>query len=54
MQILVLNTGSSSVKFSLLSAETEQVSFSGQADWSVQPTHFELHRTGSPPIEATL
>ena len=54
MQILVLNTGSSGVKFSLLSAETEEVSYSGLADWSSQPARFEMHRAGAAPVTDTL
>ncbi len=54
MQILVFNTGSSSVKFTLLSAETEQITYSGLADWSVQPARFELQRAGTAPVADTL
>ena len=54
MQILVLNTGSSSVKFSVLEAEDERLVLSGQADWSSLPARFVLHRPGSELLKATL
>jgi acetate kinase len=54
MQILVFNTGSSSVKFALITAATEEVAFSGLADWSAQPARFELDRPGSPAVKDTL
>ena len=37
MQILVLNTGSSSVKFSLIEARGERTLLEGQADWAAEP-----------------
>src|SRR5205807_1893329 len=52
--ILVFNTGSSSVKFSLLDSDTEQTTFAGLADWSVSPARFELHHLGSTSIADTL
>jgi len=54
MQILVLNTGSSSVKFSVIEAEGEQMVLSGQADWSPLPAKFVLHRPGLEAVKATL
>ena len=54
MRILVLNTGSSSVKFSVIEAEAERLVLSGQADWSVLPAKFVLHRPGVEPLKATL
>jgi acetate kinase len=49
MQILVLNTGSSSVKFSLIESDAEQVLLDGHADWSVDPARFEVRRAGESP-----
>jgi acetate kinase len=54
MQILVLNTGSSSVKFSVVETEGERLVLSGQADWSALPAKFVLHRPGVEPLKATL
>jgi acetate kinase len=54
MQILVLNTGSSSVKFSVIEAEGERLVLSGQADWSSLPARFILHRPGMEAVKATL
>lgn len=54
MQILVLNTGSSSVKFSVIESEGERLVLSGQADWSALPAKFVLHRPGAEPLKATL
>jgi acetate kinase len=42
MQVLVLNTGSSSVKFSLIESGAEEVLLDGLADWSVSPARFEV------------
>lgn len=54
MNILVLNTGSSSVKFSLIEAGTERVRFEGLVDWSARPARFEVHQSGTAPTVATL
>jgi acetate kinase len=54
MQILVLNTGSSSVKFSVIETQGEQLVLSGQADWQSMPARFVLHRPGVEPLRATL
>jgi acetate kinase len=54
MQILVLNAGSSSIKFSVIEAESEQLVLSGQADWSALPAKFVLHRPGEEAVKATL
>jgi acetate kinase len=48
MFVLVLNTGSSSVKFCLLDSKTEQTRLEGQADWSVQPACFSVRQAGLP------
>ncbi len=37
MKVLVLNTGSSSLKYSLFDAEGERLLGDGIADWSRQP-----------------
>lgn len=44
MQVMVLNTGSSSVKFSLVESRSEQVLFSGLVDWSAHPGRIQLRR----------
>ena len=49
MHILVLNTGSSSVKVALVQSDTEQVLLDGLADWSVSPARFEVRRPGEEP-----
>ncbi len=54
MQILVLNTGSSSVKFSVIESDGEQLVLSGQVDWASLPAKFVLHRPGTEPLKATL
>jgi acetate kinase len=54
MQILVLNTGSSSVKFSVIETEGERLVLSGQADWLALPAKFVLNRPGAEPLRATL
>ena len=50
MQVLVLNTGSSSVKFGLIESGAEKVLLEGLADWSVNPARFEVRdaRAGEP------
>jgi len=54
MNILVLNTGSGSVKFSLVEAATEQVRFDGLVDWSARPARFEVRPSGAAPVAATV
>jgi acetate kinase len=54
MKILVLNTGSSTVKFSSIESDGEQVLLDGQADWSSHPARLVLRREGSRPAESTL
>ncbi len=49
MQILVLNTGSSTAKIALVDSDTEQVLVDGQADWSARPARFEVRRPGQEP-----
>ena len=45
-KILVCNSGSSSLKFSLFSAENEELLAEGGVDWSSKPTRLVFHRTG--------
>jgi acetate kinase len=54
MNVLVLNTGSSTVKFSLVESDTEQTLLEGLCDWSATPAHFELRSPGAPPQKETL
>jgi acetate kinase len=46
MNILVINAGSSTLKFSLIEAQGEQVLAWGLADWSEQPARLVVHRPG--------
>jgi acetate kinase len=46
VQILVVNTGSSTVKFSLVDSTSEQVQIAGQVDWSDHPAQMQV-RCGS-------
>ncbi len=50
MKILVLNTGSSTVKFSLIESEGEQTLVEGLEDWSASPARFTLKRAGAEPV----
>lgn len=52
MKILVLNAGSSTLKFSLIESETEESLGEGLIDWSREPARFRVHRPGQP--EATV
>jgi acetate kinase len=54
MNILVLNTGSSSVKFGLIASENEQMLLDGAADWTAKPAKLTLHHAGADPVEAPL
>jgi acetate kinase len=54
MNILVLNTGSSSLKFSLFESDREEVLCHGLADWSAEPARLTVARPGQPDSEATL
>src|SRR4029077_13564272 len=47
-KILVCNSGSRSLKFSLFAAESEQLLAEGGVDWSSKPTGLVFHRTGQP------
>jgi acetate kinase len=54
MKILVLNTGSSTIKFSTIESESEQVLLDGQADWSRHPAQLILRPAGAEPIISAL
>jgi acetate kinase len=54
MRILVCNTGSSSLKFSLFEADGEQLLAEGGIDWSTTPTRLVVHRTGQPELREEL
>jgi acetate kinase len=54
MNVLVINTGSSSVKCSLLESATERALFDAHADWSLQPARLTLHRPGAATQEEPL
>jgi len=54
MKVLVLNTGSSTVKFSIIESEGEAVLLDGQADWSSRPARLTLRHAGEEPVVFTL
>jgi acetate kinase len=54
MNVLVLNTGSSTVKFGLIASADERVLLDGVADWSARPAGLTVRRAGAPPAEAPL
>lgn len=54
MRILVLNAGSSSLKFSLFQANGEQLLEDGGIDWTTLPTRLLLRRPGQPEVQKTL
>jgi acetate kinase len=54
MEILVLNTGSSTVKFSVIESAGEATLLDGVADWSASPATLTVRRPGAPPREAPL
>ena len=54
MHILVCNTGSSSLKFSLFEAEGEQLLAEGGIDWSTTPTRLVVRCTGQPEVREEL
>jgi acetate kinase len=53
VKILVLNAGSSSLKFSLIESDGEQVLGEGGADWMVTPARFTVRRPGQPDSNST-
>jgi acetate kinase len=54
MKVLVLNTGSSTVKFSAIESEGERTLLDGQADWSRHPAQLVLRPAGAEPAVSTL
>ena len=54
MNVLLLNAGSSSLKFSLLNSDDRAVIASGTADWSGKTTHYEFTGTGGESRESTV
>jgi acetate kinase len=53
-KILVCNTGSSSLKFSLFDAEEEVLLADGEIDWIKKPAQLVFRRTGQPEIRQSL
>jgi len=54
MKILVCNSGSSSLKFSLFEADTEVLLAEGSIDWTTRPTKLLLRRPGRPDVREEL
>ncbi|MGD0260416.1 MAG: acetate kinase [Verrucomicrobiota bacterium] len=54
MKILVCNSGSSSLKFSLVEAEQELTLAEGSIDWTTRPTRLVFRRPGQPEIREEL
>lgn len=54
MKILVCNSGSSSLKFSLFEADSELLLAEGGIDWTVKPTRLVFRRPGQPDIREEL
>ncbi len=54
MNVLVLNTGSSSVKFGLVASADEKVLLDGTADWTAKPAKLTLRHAGAEPVESPL
>jgi acetate kinase len=54
VKVLVVNTGSSTVKFSLIESDGEAVLLEGLADWSAHPPRLEVRRPGAPPADVPL
>src|SRR5262245_27881964 len=54
MKILVCNSGSSSLKFSLFEAEGELLLAEGDIDWTTKPTRLVFRRTGHQEIREEL
>jgi acetate kinase len=49
MKVVVINTGSSSLKFSLFESDGEQLLLDGQADWASPPARLTVRRPGREP-----
>jgi acetate kinase len=54
MKVLVLNAGSSTVKFSLLESDGEAVLLEGLADWSSRPAKLVVRRPGKEQAQSEL
>ena len=54
MKILVCNSGSSSLKFSLFEAQGEVMLAEGSIDWTTMPTRLFLRRQGHPDVREEL
>ncbi len=54
MKVLVINTGSSTVKFGLIESDGEAVLLEGLADWSARPARLEVRRAGASAENRTL
>ena len=54
MNVLVLNTGSSSVKFGLVASDDERVLLDGAADWTAKPAKLTLRHAGADAVESPL
>ena len=54
MKVVVINTGSSTVKFSLIESDGERVLLDGAADWASPPARLTVRRTGQAPVSREL
>jgi acetate kinase len=54
MKVVVINTGSSTLKFSLFEAAGEQLLVDGQADWATPPARLTVRRPGQSPAVREL
>jgi acetate kinase len=54
VKVLILNAGSSSVKYTLLESDGESVLLDGMADWSSNPAKLTVRRAGATPVESVL
>ncbi len=54
MKVVVINTGSSTVKFSLIESDGERVLLDGAADWASPPARLTVRRPGQPPSSREL
>jgi acetate kinase len=54
VKVLVINTGSSTVKISLIESEGETIVFEGIADWTARLARLEVHVRGAEPVRQPL
>jgi acetate kinase len=54
MKILVLNAGSSTLKFSLVESDGERLLASGLADWSADPARLTIRKPDQPDVDKSL